>query len=128
MTFFARVRREADILGDYASGTAPASVSRATSWRDLVADSPGPVVVVAGLVVLLVLGWVALAKAPDDEMNTVAAAAFGVIGSVVGAFFGVHAGVRERRRADEAHQNITEKLTDTMMEQAKAMGNRDGQS
>ena len=87
----------------------------------MIADFSGLIVVVVGLMALTVLGVTALVVAPDDDMNTIAAAAFAVIGSVVGAYFGVHAGARERRRADEAHQQVTDRLTSVMMEQANAV-------
>jgi hypothetical protein len=37
-------------------------------------------------------------------MGTISAAAFGVIGSVVGAFFGVHAGLGDRGRVERERQ------------------------
>jgi hypothetical protein len=61
-------------------------------------------VVVVGLVAVVILGGLAMGFASTGDMQTIAAAAFGVIGSVVGAFFGVHAGLGDRERADGQRQ------------------------
>ena len=42
-------------------------------------------------------------------MSTIATAAFGVIGSVIGAFFGVHAGLGDRERVDTERRLETTK-------------------
>jgi hypothetical protein len=63
--------------------------------------TPAVTVVVTGLVGLVILGIIAMALASDGEMNTIATAAFGVIGSIIGAFFGVHAGLGERGRLED---------------------------
>jgi hypothetical protein len=55
-------------------------------------------VVVSGLIALVILGALAMAFASTGDMQTIATAAFAVIGSVVGAFFGVHAGLGDRQR------------------------------
>ena len=59
---------------------------------------PALLVVITGLAVLVVLGVVAMLSASSNDMGTIASAAFGVIGSVVGAFFGVRAGLGDRER------------------------------
>jgi uncharacterized membrane protein YeaQ/YmgE (transglycosylase-associated protein family) len=79
--------------------TIPASRRRAGLSRD-----PALLVVVAGLVVLVVLGVVAMPLASARDMGTIATAAFGVIGSVVGAFFGVRAGLGDRERVQRELQ------------------------
>jgi uncharacterized membrane protein YeaQ/YmgE (transglycosylase-associated protein family) len=55
-------------------------------------------VVVIGLVALVILGVAAMILGTAGDMGTIATAAFGVVGSVVGAFFGVHAGLGESNR------------------------------
>lgn len=64
--------------------------------------TPGFWVVVIGLVVLAVLGGFAMAYSGEGDMVPVATAAFGVIGSVVGSFFGFHAGIGASKRSEGA--------------------------
>jgi uncharacterized membrane protein YeaQ/YmgE (transglycosylase-associated protein family) len=65
---------------------------------------PALLIVVAGLIALVTLGVVAMFLASTGDMGSIATAAFGVIGSVVGAFFGVHAGLGDRKRLDRERQ------------------------
>jgi uncharacterized membrane protein YeaQ/YmgE (transglycosylase-associated protein family) len=75
-------------------------------------------IVVAGLLVIAGLGAYAMYKSEGD-MAPLAAAAFGVIGSVVGAFFGVHAGAgMARRESERAHleSKATQRMLVAMMD------------
>jgi hypothetical protein len=72
--------------------------------------TPGLLVVMAGFIALVVLAVVAMLAAPTNDMGAIASAAFGVIGSVVGAFFGVHAGIGDRERVDRQRQTETKKV------------------
>jgi hypothetical protein len=81
------------------SGSSDASMRR--RWPDV---TPALLVVVTGLLALLILGVVAMLSASTGDMSTISTAAFGVIGSVIGAFFGVHAGLGDRKRVDAERQ------------------------
>jgi hypothetical protein len=77
--------------------TAPPGNGR-RSWAGV---TPSVLVVVTGLVGLVILAAVAMFSASTGDMSTIATAAFGVIGSIIGAFFGVHAGLGDRSRLDD---------------------------
>jgi hypothetical protein len=74
-------------------------VARRATLRDIDTTRAAVIVVVAGLIVIAGLGYYAMHK--SDDMAPVASAAFGVIGSVIGAFFGVHAAVDSARRESD---------------------------
>jgi len=63
--------------------------------------TPAVLVVVTGLTGLVILAAIAMFAASTQDMSTIATAAFGVIGSIIGAFFGVHAGLGDRSRLDD---------------------------
>lgn len=106
MTHFVRVESELPLSeatsalnrpgGDTNKETLPAASGR-TRW---IGAPPGLVVVVVGLAALVVLGVIAMVSASTGDMGTISTAAFGVIGSVIGAFFGVSAGLGDRERVD----------------------------
>jgi len=73
---------------------------RGSNTLDWLATNQALFVVGLGLLALVVLGVVAMFLASTGDMGPIAAAAFGVIGSVTGAFFGVHAGLGDRERVD----------------------------
>ena len=77
--------------------TAPPGDGR-RSWAGV---TPAVLVVVTGLAGLVILAAVAMFSASTGDMSTIATAAFGVIGSIIGAFFGVHAGLGDRSRLDD---------------------------
>lgn len=62
--------------------------------------------VAAGLLALLVIATVAIGVVHDDSqaVASIATAAFGVIGSVVGAYFGIKVGAEGTQRALDAHK------------------------
>ena len=72
------------------------------------------IVVLAGLAGIVVLGAFAMSQT-DGDMASIATAAFGVIGSVVAAFFGVHSGASMAR--GEAAK--TERMLVSMMDDDK---------
>ena len=74
--------------------------------REIDSTEAAVIVVVAGL--LVIGGLAAYAMTKSDDMAPLASAAFGVIGSVVGAFFGVHAGAGMASRASDHAREATE--------------------
>jgi ABC-type transport system involved in cytochrome bd biosynthesis fused ATPase/permease subunit len=105
-------RRAAGLLTPSHDGATESHVSANRRYdRAIDATKAAVIVIVAGLVVIAALGALAMFKTEGD-MAPIATAAFGVIGSVVGAFFGVHAGASVTRR--EAQK--TQKLLATMMD------------
>jgi hypothetical protein len=74
----------------------PGNESR--SWAGV---TPAVIVVVTGLAGLVTLAAIAMFADSTGDMSTIATAAFGVIGSIIGAFFGVHAGLGDRSRIDD---------------------------
>ena len=85
-----------------ASGAPNAKPSRQEPWYNAMAG-----VIVAGIGLFVLFGIVAIAilTLPDDtakaqNVTAVASSAFGVIGTIVGAYFGVRAA---NRAVDRAH-------------------------
>jgi hypothetical protein len=71
------------------------------------ADSAAPLVAVAaGLFALLLIAAIAIGvvHGHSEAVVSIATAAFGVIGSVVGSYFGVKVGAEGTQRALEAHK------------------------
>jgi hypothetical protein len=67
-------------------------------------------VVLAGIGAVFVLSLVALGTVPDDQKSTVVAAAFSVLGTIVGAYFGVRVGAAGKERAEAAQQAASIRL------------------
>lgn len=101
LTYFVRIQSELPLVPAVppAPEDRPAA-SRTRRWFDL----PPTGVVVIGLVALVILGGLAMVFASAGDMQTIATAAFGVIGSVVGAFFGIHAGLGDRDRVERKRE------------------------
>jgi hypothetical protein len=97
ITYFVRVQSELSLLT--AASPARADTSHESRSKPRLELTPAWVVV-SGLVAVVILGGLAMWLASTGDMQTIAAAAFGVIGSVVGAFFGVHAGLGDRERME----------------------------
>jgi hypothetical protein len=76
-----------------------------TPSRRLQATGPFAAVA-AGLLALLIIATVAIGVVHDDTqaVAAIATAAFGVIGSVVGSYFGVRIGAEGTQRALDAHK------------------------
>jgi len=67
-------------------------------------------VVLAGVGAVFVLSLVALGTVPDGQKSTVVAAAFSVLGTIVGAYFGVRVGAAGKERAEAAQQATSIRL------------------
>jgi hypothetical protein len=70
----------------------------------------GVLVVCLGLVFVFIIALVSLGTVPDDQNATVVTAAFGVLGTVVGTYFGVRAGSAGKERAEAARDLETIKV------------------
>jgi hypothetical protein len=124
-----------------ATGTTPTAPLRETPDPDPDRRSPAADVKLVGGLVALAVGVVAVAllaggaliAAPGDAA-TIATAAFGVIGSIVGAYFGVKIGTDGTQKAVQAHQDEATKAqvfaahlqpdqADLALEQARALVN-----
>ena len=91
----------------------------------------GLIALTVGVIVVGLLAAGALIADPSDAA-TIATAAFGVIGSIVGAYFGVKIGTDGTQKAVQAHQDEATKAqvfaahlapekADVALEQARAM-------
>jgi uncharacterized membrane protein YeaQ/YmgE (transglycosylase-associated protein family) len=96
--YFARVRSDLALSDVKRSDDRTNSSTTSSRRSGALMRDPALLVVITGLAVLVVLGVVAMLSASSNDMGTIASAAFGVIGSVVGAFFGVRAGLGDRER------------------------------
>jgi uncharacterized membrane protein len=81
--------------------------SRPERWFDAMA---GVIVAAIGLVVLFGIVAIAILTLPDDDTKAqnviaVSSSAFGVIGTIVGAYFGVRAANRAVDRAHGMHRH-----------------------
>jgi hypothetical protein len=76
------------------------------NWSDRLQTASGLVAVCAGLLTLLLIACVAIGVIHDHPqyVASIATASFGVIGSVVGAYFGVKVGAEGTARALDAHR------------------------
>jgi hypothetical protein len=82
------------------------TIAHNPNWSDRL-QTEGPLVAVcAGLLTLLVIACVAMGVVHGDARSvaSIATASFGVIGSVVGAYFGVKVGAEGTARALDAHR------------------------
>jgi hypothetical protein len=79
----------------------------------------GLIAVSAGLLTLLVIATLALVFVRNEtaQVATIASAAFGVVGTVVGAYFGVKAGTDQSEKAQNQTQGTVQALRE---EAAKA--------
>lgn len=84
----------------------PISMAQKPNWSDRLQTVGALVAVGAGLLTLLVIACVAIGVVHDDAQSvaSIATASFGVIGSVVGAYFGVKVGAEGTARALDAHR------------------------
>jgi hypothetical protein len=75
------------------------------NWSDRLQAAGALVAVCAGLLTLLVIACLAIGVVHDDAqyVASIATASFGVIGSVVGAYFGVKIGAEGTAKALDAH-------------------------
>jgi uncharacterized membrane protein YfcA len=68
----------------------------------LLANSGGLVVVVVCVLAVMTITSTSMATVPDEQQATVAAAAFTVLGTIVGAYFGVRVGSHGKSEAEAA--------------------------
>jgi hypothetical protein len=68
----------------------------------LLAGSGGLVVVVVGVVAVTTITTASIATVPGEQAATVAAGAFTVLGTIVGAYFGVRVGAHGKQEAEAA--------------------------
>jgi hypothetical protein len=69
---------------------------------ELLSRSGGLVVVIIGVVAVMTITSASLGTVPEPERATIAASAFTVLGTIVGAFFGVRVGSRGKDEAEAA--------------------------
>lgn len=69
---------------------------------ELLSRSGGLVVVIIGVVAVMAITSASLGTVPEAERATIAASAFTVLGTIVGAFFGVRVGSRGKDEAEAA--------------------------
>ena len=68
----------------------------------LLAGSGGLVVVVVGVLAVMTITTASIATVPGEQAATVAAGAFTVVGTIVGAYFGVRVGAHGKSEAEAA--------------------------
>ena len=68
----------------------------------LLAGSGGLVVVVVGVLAVMTITTASIATVPGEQAATVAAGAFTVVGTIVGAYFGVRVGAHGKQEAEAA--------------------------
>ena len=68
----------------------------------LLAGSGGLVVVVVGVLAVMTITTASIATVPGEQAATVAAGAFTVVGTIVGAYFGVRVGAQGKSEAEAA--------------------------
>lgn len=80
----------------------PATPDRASRALDVVSTAGAIVVVGLGLTFVFIIAIVALGTLPKDQGAAVVTAALTVLGTIVGAYFGVKVGAAGRERAEAA--------------------------
>jgi hypothetical protein len=68
----------------------------------LLTASGGLVVVVVGVLAVMTIATASIGSVPDEQTATVAAGAFTVLGTIVGAYFGVRVGAHGKSEAEAA--------------------------
>jgi hypothetical protein len=68
----------------------------------LLAGSGGLVVVVIGVIAVMTITTASMGTVPEEQQATVAAAAFTVLGTIIGAYFGVRVGAHGKQEAEAA--------------------------
>jgi hypothetical protein len=76
----------------------------------LIAASGGVIVVIIGVGSVGTITATSLSSVPEAERATVAAAAFSVLGTIVGAYFGLKVGAQGTKEAEQARQVATAKV------------------
>jgi hypothetical protein len=68
----------------------------------LLTASGGLVVVVVGVIAVMTITTASVASVPGEQAATVAAGAFTVLGTIIGAYFGVRVGAHGKQEAEAA--------------------------
>jgi hypothetical protein len=76
----------------------------------LIAASGGVIVVIIGVGSVGTITAASLGSVPEAERATVAAAAFSVLGTIVGAYFGLRVGAKGKEDAEQQRQVATAKV------------------
>jgi hypothetical protein len=76
----------------------------------LLTASGGLVVVIVCVLAVTTITTASMGSVPDDQKATVAAAAFTVLGTIVGAYFGVRVGAHGKSEAEAARVASEEKV------------------
>jgi hypothetical protein len=91
-------------------GVAAGVVAVIRELGEFLRASGGLVVVTVGLLALIAITGASMGTVPVEERATVATAAFTVLGTVVGAYFGVRVGARGKDDAEAARAVATAKV------------------
>jgi hypothetical protein len=76
----------------------------------LLTASGGLVVVVVCVLAVMTIATASIGSVPDEQKATVAAGAFTVLGTIVGAYFGVRVGAHGKSEAEAARAASEEKV------------------
>lgn len=76
----------------------------------LITAAGGVVVVIIGVGAVATIASASLGTVPDGEKATVAAAAFSVLGTIVGAYFGLRVGSQGKEEAEQGRRLATAKV------------------
>jgi hypothetical protein len=75
-------------------------------FEHLLTGAGGLVVVAVGVIAVMTITTASLGTVAEEERATVATAAFTVLGTIVGAYFGVRVGARGREEAEAARAEV----------------------
>ena len=78
---------------------------------EIIATSGGIIVVLVGVGAVVTITSASLGTVPEGERATIAAAAFSVLGTIVGAYFGIRVGARGKEAAEEDRRVATAKVS-----------------
>jgi hypothetical protein len=82
----------------------PTQASEQPGFIEMLATSGAIVVVGLGLAFVFVITLVSLGTVPDDQKAAIVTAAFTVLGTIVGAYFGVRVGAAGKGAAEKARE------------------------
>ena len=90
---------------------------------EIIATSGGIIVVLVGVGAVVTITSASLGTVPEGERATIAAAAFSVLGTIVGAYFGIRVGARGKEAAEEDRRVATAKVERLAAEASPARAN-----
>jgi hypothetical protein len=91
-------------------GMAAGTVAVLRELEHLLSGAGGLVVVAIGVIAVMTITSTSLGSVAEEERATVATAAFTVLGTIVGAYFGVRVGARGKDEAEAARAVATAKV------------------